>query len=320
MDRSKSYRWTLALGVAVLIGATATLWPALWADMIVTDSDAQFEGDVISDDDGMVILHTSRGIMYFSRDRIKAAFYSDFPNSSAKIEEIIGTAEYHRKQWDDMERWNELTVGTKLRPGDTMRTGDASKVIATVAGQGVLAVEANSTMTIGEVRRNSAGEVRVRLALESGQLWNDVGTLPSARSRYTVETPQASCGVRGTVYTVLASAETDETTIATIEGSVQVVQKREGGDEVRVGANQQASLAVTGTAETADIEAEYTSQWDGYSGQFQRLRAEMELENRLGPLLARFGITLQQGYLIAGGGIGLIVIVLGVVIIRRVRR
>lgn len=316
MTAKGTVRRSAGVIAGVLLVVSAWVAPGLWADTIISENDVQYEGDVLSDDKDMIILRTDRGIMYFNRNNIKAAIYAKFPNSSAKVQEVIGSAQYQRKAWRAADRWEELTVGTKLRPGDTMRTGDDSKVVATVAGQGVLAVEANSFLTVAELRRNKEGDVRVRLALDTGQLWNDVGALKSARSAYTVETPQASCGVRGTVYTVLTEGEGTDTTIATVEGTVEVVQKQEDGATVQVGANEQTSLGRTGDAETAAIAASFIGQWDGYSVQFQRLRSQMQLED----LFKQYGLTPQQGYMIAAGGIGLIVLVLGIVIVRSRRR
>lgn len=305
--------WGLGLGLGLLLAGSVTLSRSLWADMVITDTDAQYEGDVLSDDQNMIIIQTDRGLMYIRRDKVKALSYKQFPESSAKVEEVTGTVEYERKARPD--DWREVVTGMKLRPGDRVRTGEGSKVIMTVAGQAVTALEANSNLTISEVRRNEEGDVRVRLAMETGQLWNDVGTLNSSKSRYTVETPQASCGVRGTVYAILTDEGSDETTVATVEGEVQVIQKREEGETLAVDAGQQATLGKTGGAATDSIDAGFLSQWEGYSGQFQRIRASMELDN----LFARFGLTRQQGYMAIAGAGGFVIIVLGVVVIRRRR-
>lgn len=313
MPRKRRLRWSVVVGVGLLVVAGGIFVPRLRADMVITDTDTQYEGDVVSDDKNMIIMQTDRGLMYFRRDKLKGVMYAEFPKSSATVQEITGTAEYQRKGQD---QWRGLVVNTKLRPGDKVRTGDNSKVFATVAGQAVMSVEANSEMTVTDVARNDDGDVRVRLDLDEGQLWNDVGTLQSAKSRYIVETPQASCGVRGTVYTVLTSGAEAQTTVATVEGAVAIVQKTEGAAEHTVGAGEQSRFAQTGDVPTAPIEAGFSSQWEAYASTFGRLRAQLRFEN----FWAQYGVTRQQGILITAGAGGLIVLLLGIVIVRVRRR
>ena len=309
-------RWAAAGMLAALVWGTL-LSLSGQADVVVTTT-GRYEGDVISDDPDMVIIRTDAGLQYIARADITSTIYPDFPNDSAKVQEVTGTAEYKRSAqivWggEAEGRWLELTPGTKLRPGDWIRTYDDSTVIATVAGQAVLAIEPNTEMTIKDLRKNDGGDIRVRLTLDAGQLWNDVGTLQSAQSQYIVETPAASCGVRGTIYTVVV--EDDETTVGTIEGAVAVVQKAEGGEEVEVGANQQATLGREGGADERAIEAGLLQEWGMYARAFSRMRGRM----RLDALFARVGLTRQQG-MMASAGIGIALVVLGVVFIARRRK
>lgn len=313
MRRSNMMRWGAGVGLCLLLAGAVAVVPRLWADMIVTDSDTQYEGDVLSDDKNMIIFQTDRGILYYRRDQLKAIMYTRFPKSSATVQEIVGKAEFERK---DRPGWKELIVGAKLRPGDKIRTGDASRVIATVAGQAVMAVEANSELTVTDVSRNDEGDVRVRLDLDEGQLWNDVGMLASAKSKYIVETPQASCGVRGTVYSVVTSELEQETTVATLEGEVTVIQKREGADPVSIGANQQSRFQQEGDIETTVVEASFVAQWGAYSKRFSRMRARMQLEE----FFDRYGLTPEQGYMASAGAGGVLILFVGIVIIRRLKK
>lgn len=305
-------RWTALAAGLLLLGPTVGR-----ADIVVT-TEGRFEGDVISEDQDMVMLRTDEGIKYFARGDITSVVYPDFPNDSAKVREVFGQAEYKRSAqivWAGSAegRWLELTRGTTLRPGDWIRTGADGKVIATVAGQAIMAIEPNTEMTIAALRKNKQGDMRVRLSLQVGQLWNDVGSLPSKQSQYVVETPAASCGVRGTVYTVMV--EDDETTVGTVDGTVLVVQKNTDADEVEVGANEQVTLERSGAVAQAAISGDFLRQWGDYEKLFNSMRGWM----RFDAMLARFGLTRQQGFLVAGG-LGAVIIVLGVVMITRRRK
>lgn len=236
-----------------------------------------FEGDILSDDDERIILQSDAGLHYFHRREIKAVSYAAFPLSSGKVEEIVGTAEFQREGRADT--WRELIVGTKLRPGDRVRTGPDSKVICTVAGQVVVSINPESELTLADARRDSTtGDVRVRVALDDGQLWSDAGHLVSRRSRYTVETPQASCGVRGTVFTVVYDTATEESTVATVEGEVAVVQKAEQLAEVAVAAQQQTTVVQDAAPVAAPIEAVHVREWQQAEKRFELQRRQLEIE------------------------------------------
>ncbi len=252
--------------------------PPRLTDLVIT-ADGEFEGDVLSDDENLIILQTEAGLRYFTRSSVVGVSFAAFPLSSGKVEDIVGTAEFQRQGRSGA--WRELIVGTKLRPGDMVRTGDASRVVLTVAGQAVVSVKANSLFTLKDARRdNSTGDVRVRVALDAGQLWNDVGTLVSPRSRYIVETPQATSGVRGTVFTVVYDEEAEETKVATVEGAVQVIEKRQTLREIQVTQEQQTTLEEAEDQElvTETIQAETVSEWQEQEEEFDDRRDIMEVE------------------------------------------
>ena len=95
-----------------------------------------------------------------------------------------------------------------------------------------------------------------------------------------METPQATAGVRGTVFTVIYDREAAGTTVATVEGAVAVVEKREAGAQIEVPALRQTSLdpATTEPPKVQRIAATLVDAWKMDEADFERLHIKMEKE------------------------------------------
>lgn len=273
------WRPTLETGLPLAAVPNAILvarQPPRLTDLVLTDQ-GEFEGDVLSDDDDMVILQTDTGLRFFPRRIVRGISFAAFPLSSGKVDDITGTAEFQRRGRG--ETWRALVIGTKLRPGDRIRTGPHSRVMLSIAGQAVVAVKADSLFMLADARRdNTTGDIRARVKLDAGQLWNDVGTLASPRSHYVVETPQATSGVRGTVFTVMYDRKTEETKVATVSGRVQVVEKAETLRQVEVVKERQTTIRKRVDIITETIEPATVQEWKQQEVKFEERREEMEIE------------------------------------------
>jgi len=151
----------------------------------------------------------------------------------------IGSARSISNQVDGILRGNTraLAIGSDVFSNEVVRTGDAASAQLVFLDATNLSVGPRSSVTLDRFVYNpnrNTGRMVVRAS--RGIFRFVTGTQPSRD--YTVETPVATIGVRGTVFDLLVRS--DRTTVVLVEGAV-VVTARGGGT---------VSLTVPGTAVT----------------------------------------------------------------------
>ncbi len=155
------------------------------------------------------------------------------------VAQSIGNAQSITNQVDGILRGNtrSLAVGSDVFSNEVVRTGDAASAQLVFLDATNLSVGPRSLVTLDRFVYNpdrNTGRVVVRAS--RGIFRFVTGSQPSRD--YTVQTPVATIGVRGTVFDLLVRA--DRTTVVLIEGAV-VVTARGGGT---------VTLTVPGTAVT----------------------------------------------------------------------
>jgi hypothetical protein len=114
----------------------------------------------------------------------------------------------------DAKAWVQATTGMALESGSRIRTGENSHA--------ALAFNPGKT-NIVSVRSNSHVVVQLKdndkLMLVDGTLYSSIQDLAEGSS-FEIKTPLATCGVRGTKYTVTYEALSMLTTLAVVENSV----------------------------------------------------------------------------------------------------
>lgn len=106
------------------------------------------------------------------------------------------------------------TLDTRIGPNDTLRTGEKSELICVVGGHSML-VRANSELVLKGEEAAESSFIVSALRLLTGKL-----LAVSRNQRYTIRTPTASIGIRGTGF--YAEAEPDLTYFCTCYGKTSI--------------------------------------------------------------------------------------------------
>ncbi len=125
-------------------------------------------------------------------------------------------------QTDNSDIWKPVTSESSVEEGDLVRTGDDSSVVLTYPDDSHTTVAPNSELTIllmASAEDGSRQEIVLRQ--EIGSTRNVVQPLPSADSKFEIQTPSAIVTVRGTEFMVDVDSS-GATMVAVDEGIVEV--------------------------------------------------------------------------------------------------
>jgi hypothetical protein len=97
----------------------------------------------------------------------------------------------------------QLAVGDSIGRGSQVTTGEQSFATITLVDGSRLALQPGSRLSVDEMsRRRNASVQQTHLRLDSGRVESVVARSAAARPQYTVTTPTATIGVRGTSFRV----------------------------------------------------------------------------------------------------------------------
>jgi ferric-dicitrate binding protein FerR (iron transport regulator) len=245
---------------------------ALAADIIVLKSGVTIEGEIVEETDELVAIETERGTGFYSKEDIKAINKTRLDIASGRVVETEGAVEILPS---GEAEWIPAEKGTPLNEGDSIRSGADSKAIAIFANKVIMAVEQNSEVDLEKLQQSRKKGINIKVDLNNGQLWNDVGKLRSKRAQFYVETPQAVTGVRGTVFTVLVAPDA-RTKVAVVKGSVGVRTRGMMITPLKLSENNMTEVAEDAPpAQPSAISEDLLSQWKQYEKSFRLLRLRM---------------------------------------------
>ena len=112
----------------------------------------------------------------------------------------------------------QATLATQIRPNDTVKTGKQSSVIFVVGGHSMI-LRSDSHLVM-EAEEQDANPIISVLRLITGKLLS-----VSRDRRYSLRTPTATIGIRGTG--IYAEAESEQTYFCTCYGSTEVVANQD---------------------------------------------------------------------------------------------
>ncbi|HEY3397484.1 MAG TPA: FecR domain-containing protein [Armatimonadota bacterium] len=144
--------------------------------------------------------------------------------------------------------YSPLSEATNVLAGSTVLTGPASGVTLNWVDGSRLRVGANSEMTVLKCQVNRDKSQVSLFRLKAGQVLVRVRRLLAGESKFEIETPTATAGVRGTIFSVKVEAS-GQTQVNVLEGQVDLrnatseVQVRPGGQGRVQGAGTAAELA-----------------------------------------------------------------------------
>ena len=137
----------------------------------------------------------------------------------AHLTYLHGDAELRRLH---AQKWEPVRVNTKLKQGDRVRIGTKSKAEIITFDGDIIRLAQNSELTISYLQKNPVKKIKKkRLFLHIGRMWNKTKSLLRSESEYTVMTPNAISGIRGTAYNIDVSSE-QTTLIKIFSGSVKI--------------------------------------------------------------------------------------------------
>lgn len=151
--------------------------------------------------------------------------------------------------------------GLVLKEGDKIKTGADSEALLQWSSGHKIKVYPLTNISIDQLAKR-AGSEKISLNVESGKMFAKANKLKSPDSKFSVSTPTAVAGVRGTEFMV--NVQEDQTsTVSLLEGSLEVVT---GVTETILEANMQLEV-MTGMTEPpapsalpADVKSEMESE------------------------------------------------------------
>lgn len=244
----------------------------LAADVVVLKSGVVIEGEIVEETNDLVAIETEKGTGFYSKEDIKSINKTRLDVASGRIAEATGDIEILPSGETE---WKPAEKGTALSEGDSIRSGPGSKAVALFANKIIMAVEEDSELDMEKLQRSRKKGINIKVNLNNGQIWNDVGKLRSKRAKFYVETPQAVTGVRGTVFTVLVAPDAT-TKVAVVKGSVDVRTRGMMISPVKLSENRMTEVAEsTAPSKPSPISEGFLSQWKQYEKKFRFLRIRM---------------------------------------------
>ncbi|HID05652.1 MAG TPA: tetratricopeptide repeat protein [Armatimonadetes bacterium] len=173
-----------------------------------------------------IVFAVYAGISYYAVNRV--------PPHYAMALKPVGKVE---AQFEPNGEWKPVRHRDLLPEGTQVRVDKKSTVLLRFSDGSTVAVRPRSEFTLIAVDDTSQGVAETRFELRSGDIWAWIKRRLERPAKYSIETPAAVLGVRGTQFR--ATYARGETNVAVVEGTV-VVQTPRG--EQTVGAGEQAFI------------------------------------------------------------------------------
>jgi hypothetical protein len=127
-------------------------------------------------------------------------------------------------QAQESGEWAAAADGTMLGQGASLRTGPGAEALVNWGAGHVVKVYQLSIVKIENLTDpDAAGGSKSQISLGKGKIVAKVEKLKTTDSTFTVRTPTAVAGVRGTAFECAISPETNQVSVSVMEGSVFVM-------------------------------------------------------------------------------------------------
>ncbi len=137
--------------------------------------------------------------------------------STVKVESVIGRAEY-RKLSDS--KWEKLIANIKLSIDHRIRTGKSSKVVLVCKDGSKITLRNRVVFDVEELKSTSEKKA-FSFKLLYGKVKAAVTKLTRKKDKWTISTPTAVVGVRGTIFGISARGD-KQCEVAVFKGKVEV--------------------------------------------------------------------------------------------------
>ncbi|GEM_PF-998839 len=167
---------------------------------------------------------------------------AEFKPTQAKLSFVKGRVEIQRRGSND---WIPAALRSRLYPGDKISSEAEAEAEITLDDGSIVKLKDKSLLVLDrmERQRKPAAAVTSMRAM-NGKVLGCVRKLASKDSKFTVTTPTAVAGVRGTVFGIFV--EGDSTELDVLKGEVAIAGER--GAEVLVGEKMMTTVPRGGAA------------------------------------------------------------------------
>ena len=173
-----------------------------------------------------------------------APAFGAFRPAAAGIVFVKGQAEVQKAGSAD---WTPVSLKMRVGAGDKLATRDGAELEIRLDDGSVLKMRDRSLLAIDRMERQRKPPVSITsMQAVSGRVLGCVRKLASKESKFSVSTPTAVAGVRGTVFAV--TVDGDSTELDVLQGQVAVSGQQ--GGEVLVGEKQSTVVAKGDSART----------------------------------------------------------------------
>lgn len=201
-----------------------------------------------------------------------------------KMEKYDGSVEVERSGSGIMS----AIEGMQLISNDKVKVGETSLVELLIDSDKHVAAEENTIFRITADGDSEAGNVSIKLV--SGNALFTIDNKLSDESTFTVNTPNATLSVRGTIFSVIYSPELETTSVFVEEGTVEVAH----GDETDMVTADDGQLEIIGECDYSDSDFSGFSSIEKYSKSL-----DMRTSESVGYYIVK-DYSLKEGYSLRG--------------------
>lgn len=167
-----------------------------------------------------------------------------FKPSSAKVSFVKGTVVIQRM---GTSTWLPAALKARVYPGDRIAAEPGSEAEITLDDGSVVKLRDRSLLVIDRMERQKRPPASITgLRAVNGSVLGCIRKLASKESKFSVTTPTAVAGVRGTVFGIFVAGDTTELDV--LKGEVAIAG--ETGREVLVGEKMMTTVPKGGSART----------------------------------------------------------------------
>lgn len=224
-----------------------------------------------------------------------------YNNTSARFSGLTGQVEWRLD--NDPEGWHLCKLDTVIPVGAHIRTAEDSSAILSSSDLSSFILKQNSEVVV-----TMAAEKESKLKLVVGNIWVNVKKIINEGSM-EIEMNQAVAGIKGTTFILSDDGKTS--TLQVIEGEVSFTSKS-NGEKINVAGGNMVSASAAGLSDIKPFNtAEETANWDVISGDAKNVAAQSDKDMEW---------FKSKGLFLLYGLIGILVIFIFIIIIRKIKR
>jgi len=146
----------------------------------------------------------------------------DKKDSSLSAVVVFSVGESKISHFDGTEEKAQL--GSTVKTGDTINTGDKGKVDLQFTNGSSIRVSPSTILDFAKLAMNTDGAVDTQVSLVSGKVFANVNKAKK-EDNFSVITPTAIAGVRGTSFIVENDAKTNKAKVRVVDGAVAMAPR-----------------------------------------------------------------------------------------------